>query len=98
MTSAPAPVRSLLDRFLAAVPVAVAALLLLTLLFWESATRRTPTVFSDELEWAQISRAIAATGHAARRGDPVAFKSLYAFLIAPCWWIRSTGAAYATIK
>ena len=87
-----------LDRFLALIPITVAVLSLLALLCWQAAIRRSPTVFSDELEWAQISRAIAATGHAARRGEPIHFKSLYAFLIAPCWWIASTSAAYTAIK
>ncbi|HUZ82607.1 MAG TPA: hypothetical protein VMU73_10220, partial [Gaiellaceae bacterium] len=96
-TPAPAQ-RSFFDRYLAVLPFAVAALALLSLLFWEAAIRRTPTIFSDELEWSQISRAIAATGHAARRGEPINFKSLYAFLIAPAWWIPGTGAAYAAVK
>jgi len=90
--------RSLLDRFLAAIPPAVVALALLSLFLWQSAARKTPTIFSDELEWTQISRAIAATGHAARRGHPISFKSLYAFLIAPAWWIHSTQTAYAVAK
>ena len=51
---------------------------------------KTPWVFTDELEWTQISRAIAETGHAARRGEPIFFKSLYAYLIAPFWAIDST--------
>lgn len=88
----------MLDRFLALLPIALAVLSLLALLFWEAASRRSPTVFSDELEWAQISRAIAATGHAARRGEPIHYKSLYAFLIAPGWWIDSTSTAYTAIK
>jgi hypothetical protein len=97
--SSPTPAkRSFLDRYLAVFPVVIAALALLALLFWEASARRTPTIFSDELEWTQISRAIAATGHAARRGQPISFKSLYAFLIAPAWWLHSTGAAYAVIK
>ena len=50
------------------------------------------------MEWTQISRSIAATGHAARRGQPVSFKSIYAILIAPFWWIHSTAVAYAAIK
>ena len=37
-------------------------------------------------------------GHAARRGEPIFFKSLYAYLIAPFWWIHSTETAYAAIK
>ena len=90
--------RSALDRFLAAIPVAVAALILLAILFWEASARKSPTIFTDELEWAQISRAIAHTGHGARRGTPVPFKSLYAYLIAPGWWLSSTASAYAAIK
>jgi len=90
--------RSALDRFLAAIPVAVAALILLSILFWEAASRKSPTIFTDELEWAQISRAIAHTGHGARRGYAVPFKSLYAYLIAPGWWLHSTATAYAAIK
>ena len=90
--------RSALDRFLAAIAYAVASLALLSLLFWQASIRRTPTIFSDELEWSQLSRAIAATGHAARRGEPIGMKSLYAVVLAPFWWIHSTGSAYAAIK
>jgi hypothetical protein len=89
---------TLLDRFLASIPVAVAALAVLSLLLWEAAIHKTPTIFTDELEWSQISRSIAATGHAARRGEPIQFKSLYAFLIAPAWWLHSTSSAYTLIK
>ena len=98
VTAAPAAERTRLDRFLASIPYAVGALALLSLLFWEVSIRRTPTIFTDELEWTQISRAIAATGHAARRGHPISFKSLYAFLIAPAWWLGATGKAYGAIK
>jgi hypothetical protein len=90
--------RSRLDRMLAAIPVAVAALLVLSLYFWEASSRKTPTIFSDELEWSQLSRAIAATGHAAALGEPQPFKSLYAYVIAPAWWANSVGAGYAAIK
>jgi hypothetical protein len=90
--------RSSLDRFLAAIPYAVAALVVLSLLSWQASIRKTPTIFGDELEWTQISRAIADTGHAARRGEPIGFKSLYPYLIAPFWWIHSTSTAYTAIK
>jgi hypothetical protein len=90
--------RSALDRFLSAVPYAVAALALLALLVWQASIRRTPTIFGDELEWSQISRAIAATGHGARRGVPIGFKSFYPYVIAPFWWIHSTASAYAAIR
>lgn len=87
-----------LDRFLAVLPFAVAGLALLAILFAEAAARSGPATFTDELEWAQLSRAIAATGHAARRGTPIGFKSLYAFLIAPGWWLPTTASAYSAIK
>jgi Dolichyl-phosphate-mannose-protein mannosyltransferase len=87
-----------LDRFLAAIPVAAAALAILMILVWEAAVRKTPTIFVDELKWAQLSRAIAETGRAAQRGEPASFKSLYSVLIAPCWWLSTTGAAYTAIK
>ncbi len=64
----------------------------------EAWTRKTPWIFGDELEWTQLSRSIAATGHAARRGEPIYFKSLYAFAIAPFWWIHSTATAYSAVK
>jgi hypothetical protein len=96
--STPQAERSLLDRYLAAIPFVIGTLAILSLLFWEAAIRKSPTIFTDELEWSQLSRAIAATGHAARRGEPFAFKSLYAYLIAPGWWIHSTSSAYAAIK
>lgn len=92
------PQRSALDRFLAAIPYAVATLALLSLFFWEASIRKTPTIFTDELEWSQISRAIAATGHPLRRGEPIPFKTLYVFAIAPFWWLHSTAAAYGAIK
>ncbi len=98
MSPGPPGKRSILDRYLATLPFAIAALALLSLLFWEASIRRTPTIATDEFEWTQISRAIAATGHAARRGEPIGFKSLYAFQIAPFWWLHSVSAAYAAIK
>lgn len=90
--------RTRLDRMLAAIPVAVVALIVLGLYAWEASSRKTPTIFSDELEWSQLSRAIASTGHAAALGEPRPFKSLYAYLIAPAWWSSSVGTGYAIIK
>jgi hypothetical protein len=90
--------RPLLDRFLAAIPVAVAALAILSLLFWEAAVRKTPTIFTDELKWAQLSRAIWDTGRPALRGAPQPFGSLYSFLIAPVWAFHDTGSAYTAAK
>jgi hypothetical protein len=96
--TAPAPGRTLVDRALVAIPVVLLGVSILAFYGVEAWLRKTPWVFTDELEWTQISRSIASTGHAARRGEPVNFKSLYAFLIAPAWWIHSTATAYAVIK
>jgi hypothetical protein len=90
--------RSLVDRLLAVFPALVIALAIFVFYAVEAWTRKTPWIFTDELEWTQISRSIASTGHAARRGDPIYFKSLYAYLIAPAWWIHSTSAAYSAVK
>jgi hypothetical protein len=87
-----------LDRVLAATPIVGVALVVVTFYAVEAWVRKTPWVFSDELEWTQISRAIADTGHAARRGEPIYFKSSYPYLIAPAWWIESTRLAYDVIK
>ena len=90
--------RSLVDRLVAVFPVLVLALVIFVFYAVEAWSRKTPWIFTDELEWTQISRSIASTGHAARRGDPLYFKSLYAYMIAPAWWIHSTSAAYSAVK
>ena len=64
----------------------------------EAWKRTTPWLFTDELEMTQISRAIAATGHAARRGEPYKFRSLYTYMIAPLWWIDDVAKAFSAIK
>lgn len=92
------PASSLPAKFFAVLPAVGIAFAAITFYCVEAWTRKTPWVFTDELEWSQISRAIATTGHAARRGQPIFFKSLYAYLIAPCWWIHSTANAYAAVK
>jgi hypothetical protein len=90
--------RALVQRAIAALPLVGLALAVITFYCVEAWTRKTPWVFTDELEWTQISRAIEETGHAARRGEPIYFKSLYAVMIAPFWAIHSTTTAYDAIK
>jgi hypothetical protein len=80
------------------VPLVGAYLLLATLFAWQAWRRETPTIFSDELETTQISRAIAETGHAARRGEPFGFTSLVPWLTAPLWWLHPVATAYEAIK
>jgi hypothetical protein len=92
------PARSWIDRALNALPLLGLLIIILTFYGYEAWLRKTPWLFADEDEWSQISRAIAATGHGARRGAPISYKSLYAFLIAPMWWIKNTHTAYSAIK
>src|SRR5439155_18157672 len=65
---------------------------------WQAWEHGTPIVFIDELLLAQISRAIAATGHPAWRGEPHSFTSLTTYLWAPAWWIHDTKTAYTAVK
>ncbi len=80
------------------VPLLAAYFVLCVLYAWQAWRRETPTIFTDEVETTQISRAIAATGHPARRGEPYMFTSLVPYLTAPAWRIHSVETAYATVK
>ena len=93
-----APQTAWFDRVYAALPLATVFVALLALYAWEAARHASPWVFTDELELSQISRAIEATGHGARRGDPYFWQTLYTWLIAPAWAIKSTSLAYAFVK
>lgn len=85
-------------RIEALAPLLGAYLLLSTLYAWQAWRRETPTIFSDELETAQLSRAISDTGQPARRGDPYGFSSLVPWLTAPFWWLHPVASAYEAIK
>jgi len=65
---------------------------------WQAWRRETPAIFTDELELTQISRAIAHTGHPARRGIPYHATSIYPYFTAPAWWLHGTKEAFDTIK
>ncbi len=91
-------VLSLLDRVTRALPVTIVFAWLVLLYAWESTGHTSPWLFSDELQNAQLSRAIAATGHAARRGMPYGFHTLYNYLVAPAWWLGSIPGAYTATK
>jgi len=95
----PAPAeRTFVDRLLAAVPLLSIFLWLCIVYAVEAWAHSTPWLFTDELELSQLSRAIAATGHAARRGDPHSFDTLWTYVLAPAWRIQDTATAYATVK
>jgi len=85
------------ERRLAAFALALAYLLLATLYAWQASRRLSPTIFVDEIELAQLSRSIAETGSPARRGEPFS-QTLYAYLLAPAWWLDDTKAAWEAVK
>jgi hypothetical protein len=90
--------RSALDRVLAAYPLVVAYLILLTLYAWQSTKHSTPWLFTDELQWAGLSRGVAHHGHPELRSQTQHFNSLYPYFLAPAWWLGSTGSGYSAAK
>ena len=88
----------LFARLQAALPLLVVYFALAALYAWQASRRPVPTIFTDELELTQLSRSIAETGEAARRGDPYGLASLVAYVLAPVWWLGSTTSAYALAK
>ncbi len=86
------------DRLLAAVPLASVYLWLSAAYIVEAWRRPTPWLFGDELEFTQLGRSIAATGHPAERGTPHGADSIYAYLTSLLWHIHNVGAAYSAIK
>ena len=86
------------DRVYRAIPLATVFVALLAVYAWEASRHASPWLFTDELELSQISRAIQATGHGARRGEPYFWQTIYTWLIAPAWGIKSTSTAYAVAK
>jgi len=88
----------LLARLQSAVPLLVVYFGLAALYAWQASRHPVPTIFTDELELTQLSRAIAETGEPARRGDPYGLATLVAYVLAPIWWLGSATASYATAK
>jgi hypothetical protein len=87
------------ERLSSLLPLLVAYAGLAALYAWQAWQRETPTLFSDEIEFTQISRSIAETGRAALRGgEPASSASLYEYLAAPAWWLGDVGSAYLAIK
>ncbi|MFL6036141.1 MAG: hypothetical protein ACJ74I_13795 [Gaiellaceae bacterium] len=82
----------------AALPILTVFVWLCLVYGWEAWGLSAPWLNSDEFERAQLSRAIATTGHEASRTVPRAFGSLSAYLVAPAWWIHDTSRAYGAAK
>ena len=92
------PERTLNDRVVAVLPLASVYVWLCIVFLVEAWNRVTPWLFTDELELTQLSRSIAATGHAARRGEAHSFDSLYTVMTAPIWLIHDVAQAYSGVK
>ena len=90
--------RTWLDRLYSALPLVTVFIWLVALYAWQSWHHSSPWLFTDELELSQLSRSIADTGQAARRGQPHFFETLYAYMTAPAWWIGSTAQAYEVVR
>jgi hypothetical protein len=89
------PSRTIVDRFLAAVPLLSVFVWLAILYGWEAWDHATPWLFTDELELAQLGRAIAHSGHPSLRGESYSFHSLYTVVTAPAWWLPTAAAGVA---
>ena len=89
----------LLARVQSAVPLLVVYFGLAALYAWQASRHPVPTIFTDELELTQLSRAIAETGEPARRGESYdSLATLVAYVLAPVWWLGSATASYAAAK
>jgi hypothetical protein len=93
-----APRRMWFDRVLAALPLVTVFVWLCFFYAWQSWGHVTPWLFSDEVKLADISRSIAHTGHPGIRGKSGFFYTLYAYILAPAWWIKDVHTAYAVAK
>jgi hypothetical protein len=90
--------RTLADRLLAVAPLLSIYIWLCMIYVYEAWGHVTPWLFTDELERTQLARAVAETGHAARRGAAHSPDTLYTYLIAPAWWLGNTHASYDAVK
>lgn len=90
--------RATADRIIAAFPLLSVFFWLGAVYAWQVWRHGSPWLFTDELQFTQLSRAIAETGHAARRGQPHSFDTLYTYLTAPAWRLASVHHAYNAIR
>jgi hypothetical protein len=95
--STPGPSERLTPR-VARFILALAYLCAAALYAWQASKRVSPTIFSDEIEFTQISRGIAESGVPSQRGEPSGFGTLYTYLVAPAWWLDDPKAAWEAAK
>ena len=88
-----------MKRLESLLPLLAAYFGLATLYAWQAWQRKTVTLFSDEIEFTQVSRSIADTGRAALRGgEPALEFALYPYLAAPAWWLNDVSDSFGVVK
>jgi len=90
--------RTSTDRLVAALPLTGIYVVLCSVYLVEAWRRATIWLFTDELETTQLSRSIAATGHAARRGVAHSSDGIYSYVTAPMWLFHNVATGYAGVK
>jgi hypothetical protein len=97
-TVGPAGATAWLERASVALPIVTVFFWASLIHGWQAWSIATPWLFTDELEFTQLSRAIAETGHPARRGVEYPWTTLYVLVTAPAWLVRDTDIAYTLAK
>jgi hypothetical protein len=85
-------------RLQEALPILSVYFGLAALYAWQASAHPVPTLYTDEIELTQLSRSIAETGEAARRGEPYGTPTLVAYFLAPVWWLGSVTTSYTAAK
>ena len=86
------------DALLAALPLLTVFAWACLLYAWQAWSLAAPWLFTDELEYTQLARAVAYAGEPALRGEPQPLGSLYVLFAAPAWLIDDTEVAYEVAK
>lgn len=89
-----------MDRAFSAYPLLLAYLVLLILYAWQTTNHTTPWLFTDELQWALLSRGVAHHGVPTLRYAHAGFGAgfLYDYVLAPAWWAHGTVRGYSAAK
>jgi hypothetical protein len=86
------------ERAIVAVQLVACYGFLVAVYWWQARSHGSPWLFSDEIEYTQVSRSIADSGEATLRGGPYLLRSVYPYVLAPVWWLSDTQTAYSVAK
>lgn len=85
-------------RLTGALPLLTIYTWIALVLSWQAWLVPTPSIFPDELQYAELGRSIADSGQAALRGAAQGWVSLPAWFTAPAWLLPETADAYLAAK